>query len=46
MEGWKRCRCEAAIVGEKEHSSTELELVQRRRLQEMAVEDGVVRFRT
>jgi hypothetical protein len=45
-DGWKRCGCEAAITGEKDHSSTELELARRRRLQEMVVEEGLIRFRT
>jgi hypothetical protein len=46
MDSWKRCRCEAAIMGEKDRNSMELELARRRRLQEMATEEGVIRFRT
>jgi hypothetical protein len=46
MDSWKRCRCEAAITGEKDCNSMELELARRRRLQEMATEEGVIRFRT
>jgi hypothetical protein len=33
-------------VGEKDHNNMELELAQRRRLQVMAAEEGVIRFRT
>jgi hypothetical protein len=32
-------------MGEKDHSSTELELARRMRLQEMAAKEGVIRFR-
>jgi hypothetical protein len=34
------------MVGKKVHSSTELELARRRRLKEMVVEEGVIRFKT
>jgi hypothetical protein len=35
MDSWKRCGCEAAIMGEKDHSSMEWEIARRRILQEM-----------
>jgi hypothetical protein len=43
---WKRCECEAAMAGKKVHSSTKLELERRRRLKELVVEEGVIRFKT
>jgi hypothetical protein len=45
-DGWKRCGSETAIAGEKDHSNTKLELVWWQRLQEMAVEEGVIRVVT
>jgi hypothetical protein len=43
---WKRSECEVVMVGEKVRSNTKLELARRRRLQELAVEEGVIRFKT
>jgi hypothetical protein len=34
------------MAGKKVHSSTKLELERRRRLKELVVEEGVIRFKT
>jgi hypothetical protein len=40
MDIWKRCGCEAAMAGKKNHNNMKSELVRRGRLQETRSRNG------